>query len=186
MQPKGPYTIGGFCLGGILAYEIASQLRAAGHEVSLVVLVDAPNPSYIESCDSLTSKVKYVRYVLKRAARLGLRKSLVYLRERFAGTERTKSAENEMLAALQAAALAYHPEKYEGKVLLILASERPPHVNLLPGWQKVVPDNLYTRYVDAHHRDFQNENILRGVADVIVSHLVPNRRQAFVFLRRHS
>src|SRR5208282_1315626 len=85
--------------------------------------------------------------------------------------ERTKSAESERLAALQAAALAYQPEKYEGKVLLILASERPPHVNLLHGWQKVVPDNLYAQYVGAHHRDFQKEKVLRSVADVIVSHL---------------
>jgi amino acid adenylation domain-containing protein len=168
VQSEGPYTIGGFCLGGLLAYEIASQLRTAGHEVSLVAIVDAPNPSYIESCDSPTSKMKYARYLLKRATRLDLPTSLAYLRERFAGTERTKSPENEML---QAAALAYQPEKYEGKVLLILAAEHPPHVNFLPGWQKVVPDDLYTRYVDAHHRDFHKEKILRSVADVIVSHL---------------
>ena len=168
VQSEGPYTIGGFCLGGLLAYEIASQLRAAGHEVSLVAIVDAPNPSCIESCDSLTSKVKYARYLLKRATRLSLQTSLVYLCERFARTEGTESAESKVL---QAAALAYKPERYEGKVLLILASERPPHVNYLPGWQKVVPDNLYTRYVGAHHRDFQKERILRNVADVIVSHL---------------
>jgi aryl carrier-like protein len=30
-QSKGPYIIGGFCDGGILAYEIASQLQVAGH-----------------------------------------------------------------------------------------------------------------------------------------------------------
>jgi thioesterase domain-containing protein/aryl carrier-like protein len=170
VQSEGPYTIGGFCLGGLLAYEIASQLRAAGHEVSLVAIVDAPNPSCIESCDSLTSKVNYVRYLLKRATRIGLPTSLAYLRERFIGAERTKSAENPVL---QAAALAYRPAKYQGKVLLILASERPPHVNFLPGWQKVVPDGLYTRYVGAHHRDFQKEKVLRSVADVIVSHLPP-------------
>ena len=40
---------------------------------------------------------------------------------------------------IEAAALAYQPEKYEGKVLLLLASDRPPHVNFLPGWQAVVP-----------------------------------------------
>ena len=44
MQPEGPYTIGGLCLGGILAYEIAFQLQAAGREVSLLVLLDPPTP----------------------------------------------------------------------------------------------------------------------------------------------
>jgi amino acid adenylation domain-containing protein len=168
VQTEGPYTIGGFCLGGLLAYEIASQLRAAGHEVSLVAMVDAPNPSCLDSCDSLKSKVKYARYLLKRATRLGPQTSFAYLFERFVGTERTESTENDLL---QAAALAYRPEKYEGKVLLILASERPPHVNFVPGWQKVVPENLHARYVGAHHRDFQKEKILRSVADVILSHL---------------
>ena len=30
IQPQGPFTIGGLCLGGILAYETASQIQAIG------------------------------------------------------------------------------------------------------------------------------------------------------------
>ena len=37
-QTNGPYLIGGFCLGGVLAYEVARQLRASAHEVSLLVV----------------------------------------------------------------------------------------------------------------------------------------------------
>jgi amino acid adenylation domain-containing protein len=174
-QPKGPYTIGGFCLGGLLAYEIASELRAAGHQVSLLVLLDPPNPTYIESCDSLTRKVSYLRYALKRAVRLGPRLSLVYCRDHLGKhlgrALRRKSAKSEMRVTLQTAALAYRPETYEGKVLLILASERPPHVNLLPGWQDVVPGNLNTQYVDGHHRDLLKGRSVRSVAEVIVSQL---------------
>jgi amino acid adenylation domain-containing protein len=174
-QPKGPYTIGGFCLGGLLAYEIASQLRAAGHEVSHLVLLDPPNPRYIESCDSLTRKASYLRYALKRAVRLGPRLSLVYSRdhlgERFGRAVGRKSAKSEMKTALQTAALAYRPEIYQGRVLLILASEHPPHVNLLRGWQDVVPHNLTTRYVDGHHRDVLKDRSVPTVTDVIVSYL---------------
>ena len=54
---QGPYAIGGLCLGGILAYEIASQLRAAGREVSLLALLDTPHPSDLEACLSMTLKV---------------------------------------------------------------------------------------------------------------------------------
>ncbi|MGD0965467.1 MAG: thioesterase domain-containing protein, partial [Candidatus Acidiferrales bacterium] len=176
-QSEGPYTIGGFCVGGILAYEIASQLQAAGHEVSLLVLVDAPNPAYLELCDSLARKVSYLRYALKRAARLGLRMSLVYLgerlRKRFA---RTRSARTEMRVAQEmseAAAFAYQPERYEGKVLLLLASERPPHVNFLPGWQAVVPRNLHTQYLDGHHRDLLKAENVPSIGHAIVSHLMP-------------
>ncbi len=40
-QPSGPYLLLGFCFGGILAYEAAKQLRFAGEEVSLLVMLDS-------------------------------------------------------------------------------------------------------------------------------------------------
>jgi thioesterase domain-containing protein len=40
IQPQGPYILGGVCLGGALALEMAKRLQAAGDEVSLVILVD--------------------------------------------------------------------------------------------------------------------------------------------------
>ncbi len=40
-QPQGPYFLGGFCLGGLLALEVAQQLKAAGQEVALVVLIQS-------------------------------------------------------------------------------------------------------------------------------------------------
>ncbi|MEZ5714962.1 MAG: SDR family NAD(P)-dependent oxidoreductase [Paracoccaceae bacterium] len=44
VQPKGPYMLGGFSGGGIIAYEIAQQLKAAGDEVALLVMLDTPLP----------------------------------------------------------------------------------------------------------------------------------------------
>jgi amino acid adenylation domain-containing protein len=43
-QPEGPYFLGGFCLGGLLALEAAQQLTAAGQEVALVVLIQSIHP----------------------------------------------------------------------------------------------------------------------------------------------
>ncbi len=43
IQPEGPYDIGGFCLGGIIAYEMTRQLQEAGHEVATLVMVDSPD-----------------------------------------------------------------------------------------------------------------------------------------------
>ena len=40
VQPEGPYLLGGFCNGGLVAYEMAQQLRAAGESVDLLVLID--------------------------------------------------------------------------------------------------------------------------------------------------
>jgi amino acid adenylation domain-containing protein len=177
-QTEGPYAIGGLCLGGILAYEIASQLRAAGREVSLLVLLDTPHPSDLEACLSMTLKVSYLRYIMKRAVKLGPQISLTYLGKRlvtklprsirgnFAGTEMSIGQE-----MIETAAFEYRPGKYEGEVLLLLATERPPHVNLIPGWLEVIPRNLHTQYVDGHHRDLLDAPDVKGVADAILYHL---------------
>ena len=45
VRPTGPYILGGFSFGGVVAYEIAQQLRIAGDEVELLVLFDTPNPA---------------------------------------------------------------------------------------------------------------------------------------------
>lgn len=40
VQPAGPYLLGGFCNGGLVAYEVARQLQAAGQEVRRLVLIE--------------------------------------------------------------------------------------------------------------------------------------------------
>lgn len=44
VQPKGPYLVGGHCLGGAIAFEIAQQLQADGKDIVSVVLIDAYRP----------------------------------------------------------------------------------------------------------------------------------------------
>lgn len=45
VQPEGPYTLGGWSLGGALAYEVAKQLIAAGDDVAAILLIDTVRPS---------------------------------------------------------------------------------------------------------------------------------------------
>ncbi len=40
VQPAGPYRIGGWSFGGLAAFELAQQLRAAGEAVELLAIVD--------------------------------------------------------------------------------------------------------------------------------------------------
>ena len=42
-RPQGPYVIGGFCLGGVIAYETARLLQSEGETVALI-LFDSPTP----------------------------------------------------------------------------------------------------------------------------------------------
>lgn len=54
VQPHGPYFLGGYCMGGAVAYEAACQLRAAGEEIALLALFDTmefstlPPPSFFQ------------------------------------------------------------------------------------------------------------------------------------------
>jgi len=43
VQPAGPYFLGGYCMGGTLAFEAAQQLRASGEKTALLVTMDTPN-----------------------------------------------------------------------------------------------------------------------------------------------
>ena len=67
MQPEGPYLIGGYSLGAIIAVEAARQLNSDGNEVAGLFLLD---PSFTGRPPTGTPEPLSRR--LKRAARCGL------------------------------------------------------------------------------------------------------------------
>lgn len=42
--PTGPYLLGGYCIGGCIAFEMAHQLVEAGDQVPLLMLIDSVSP----------------------------------------------------------------------------------------------------------------------------------------------
>jgi Thioesterase domain len=58
VQPEGPYLLGGFCGGGVIAFEMARQLRAEGQSVDLLVLVEpGVGPSLITVGGTLVRRI---------------------------------------------------------------------------------------------------------------------------------
>ncbi|GAA2168995.1 amino acid adenylation domain-containing protein [Actinomadura napierensis] len=49
VQPSGPYHLAGWSLGGLIAYEMAVRLQAAGERVGLLALIDAYHTQDLES-----------------------------------------------------------------------------------------------------------------------------------------
>ena len=43
VQPHGPYFLGGYCMGGTIAYEMAQKLINSGEQVSMVAMLDTYN-----------------------------------------------------------------------------------------------------------------------------------------------
>jgi thioesterase domain-containing protein/acyl carrier protein len=46
VQPQGPYLVGGFSFGGLVAFEMARQLRQSGQQVGLLILIDPTPPNF--------------------------------------------------------------------------------------------------------------------------------------------
>ena len=153
VQPEGPYMVGGFSMGGEVAYEIAQQLQAQGQEVALVALLDTHNPEFsrrrntilrqaegpeddgseaeaAEFGSGLLNKLREVRrqlYFRYRFARMDVEKHLLYWRCR-----RVLRAGETLPQAMISPFLwkshidlvyAYDLKPYAGKVTLFRASE---------------------------------------------------------------
>ena len=174
VQPAGPFILGGLCVGSVLVYEIAQQMRAAGLEVGLLILLDAATQPYLSSCTKLSAKLSHPGYSLKRARQIGLGQTLVNVRKRlfksipFSLRLRMFKPDWDMTHEMIGnAAFVYYPQPYDGEVLLLLSANAPRHLDFLPGWQKVVEPKLTVAYVDGHHRDFITSENVGAIARII-------------------
>ena len=61
VQPRGPYRLAGYCVGGVLAYEVAAQLLGEDEQVDFLGLLDS---SYAPSHQALAAVGSLRDYVL--------------------------------------------------------------------------------------------------------------------------
>ena len=71
-QPQGPYRLAGWSLGGVLAFEMAHQLRRDGQQVALLALIDAYPPDFLRRAfpDGRDPEQDFARDVLDGAGPL--------------------------------------------------------------------------------------------------------------------
>jgi amino acid adenylation domain-containing protein len=135
VQPQGPYYVGGYCLGGTIAYEIAQRLRRHGHEVALVALMDTYNFSRMKRpvlsrflCQKIAfhwanmreiplwSWPRYFSHKL-RVARGGEMLSLLRMVTR-SSTDRPRASQESVQDINEKAAEFYEPKPYTGHVMV--------------------------------------------------------------------
>ncbi|HXO20584.1 MAG TPA: alpha/beta fold hydrolase, partial [Thermoanaerobaculia bacterium] len=68
-QSQGPYLLGGWSFGGVVAFEMARQLRARGIEMGLLALLDAWSPAAL-SVSTSRSEAELLRLFLRDQAGL--------------------------------------------------------------------------------------------------------------------
>jgi acyl transferase domain-containing protein/thioesterase domain-containing protein len=52
IQGKGPYYLGGYCLGGLVAYEISQRLLRQGESIGFLAMISTRTPAYIDQSHS--------------------------------------------------------------------------------------------------------------------------------------
>ncbi|HEU5228003.1 MAG TPA: amino acid adenylation domain-containing protein [Ktedonobacteraceae bacterium] len=70
VQPTGPYLLGGWSFGGLIAYEMAIQLQAQGLHVALLVLLDSQpssNGDHIATYDDTTALLDFAFHLALRS-----------------------------------------------------------------------------------------------------------------------
>lgn len=67
VQPEGPYRLGGWSMGGFIAYEIASKLKEDGHEVIQLAIID----SYLSKNRDATDDSIFYNFIRQLAALSG-------------------------------------------------------------------------------------------------------------------
>jgi amino acid adenylation domain-containing protein len=172
-QPQGPYYVGGWCMFGVLAYEVGRQLMAQGQAVELLTIIDTPNPAYnrgLSQMSRLNAKVQkalfhlatllrakpkeMLRYALERAR--NLRNKVVRLRERLSfemGLQQVDIRLMDLDPILFYAAVSYEAPGYPGPVLIIQAKERPSgrHWQLAEQWRERMSNEVVVHYVPGGH-----------------------------------
>ena len=179
-RPHGPYAFAGWCVDGILAYEMAQQLRAQREEVVLVAMMDAFHPvrrrerlwnaglNRLRFHSDMLASLSFKSgsdYVAERskALRLRLRRRIwrTLYRIHLATDRRVGDRLRVSDQILTAAASQYVPRTYDGRVVVFRAEIRPPGPEADPalGWCDVVP-HLYVVDVPGNHRDiFRASNV---------------------------
>ncbi len=87
-QPHGPYYLGGYCFGGVVAYEMACRLHAQGEKIALLALINSspPNSSYTSFRWTPATFFKFTKNLCVRAAcslRAAPEKRRAFLRWKF-------------------------------------------------------------------------------------------------------
>jgi aspartate racemase len=182
-QPGGPYYLSGICLGGVLAYEIAQQLLAAGEQVRFLLLIDTPMPGtleYLHTRSTLTeyldrhlgemlllrpgAKLKYLARWLGNGA-IRLASALGWRR----GEGSVARATERVVKANLKAFLSYRAKPYAGKLTLFICSDSPcrSYEDRRLAWSVPARGGLELHLVPGNHLSMVEEPHVRVMAQTL-------------------
>jgi len=187
IQPNGLYYLAGWSMGGVIAWEMAQQLQAAGQEVALLALIDSYAPSKSESitdeaslANSLAADLgglfgtelplkqlnleqlqpeEQLQQVFKAAKRLNLLPPEVDIEQM-----------HHLFQVFQANRVAiakYQPQPYSGKVALFCAGSTAED----RGWSSLSTGDLETYTIPGDHYTMLHSSYVQALAQQLETYL---------------
>ena len=166
VQPEGPYRIGGYSFGGLVAYEMAQMLEAQGESVGLLALFDA----YPGKEESRSEKLKQVLTLpLKERIKFILKKGsfvVMTLRKRIELQFLPRALRNVRQACSRAAG-DYEVQPYPGRVTLFRVREKSADsLNDPYGiWWRMAEGGVELREINGDHLSLLKEPQVRFLAE---------------------
>jgi amino acid adenylation domain-containing protein len=166
VQPNGPYFLGGWSFGGLVAFEMAQQLQKSGQKVALLAVLDtsAPvsknKPSFWGGLKFLmTTGARYIWpyfmdyfYLIADTNKLQSKLISQESKKRILKELRSKSILRVFQANSQAA-LSYVPQVYPSKITLLKNSEQSIIANQDPsmGWGDLAGGGVEIYNIPGNH-----------------------------------
>ena len=187
VAPEGPYLLGAWSIGGLIAYEMAQRLVEQGEEVGLLALLDAhvPRPGtnafggddgdgdpallaelfHLEPADLAAAPLPSIDAAIDAARRAGR------IGEGFGAPEAERLLR--VFKANVAAVHAYAPRPYPGRVTLLRCAATlagaPPEPSL--GWEALATGGVDVHWMPGDHGTLVFEPHAAAVAESLRAHL---------------
>ena len=181
-QPEGPYFLGGWSMGGDVAFEMAQQLQRQGQEVALLALFD----TWIGTKQHLGNDAELLASLFEEEASLSL--SHESFRQLSSGEQFNYVLEhvkkvNKLLPGTGIAQVGHLLDLYKaniramnnytlgraylGRVTLFQCSEQHRRNPLGPqvGWQRFLSNQLEVHLVPGHHHSMLHKPHVQILAD---------------------
>ena len=198
VQPSGPYHIGGYCMGGSVAYEIALRLTARGEQVANVFLLETYNACTLDHNHlrktRVKEKIENIKFHFDNVKSLSGKEKITFIKRKAeTAMKRTGARINKLAANIglsnigesaghlsltlrdinDKAQMEYSPLKYKGKVVLLrpkisFATEPDPKF----GWGDFVEGELKIYNLDNAPRGMLTEPFVKHTAQIIESELI--------------
>jgi thioesterase domain-containing protein len=184
LQPRGPYLLGGYSGGCIVAFEMARLLATAGEGVALLALIDTYAPQMpVPRMTALTRLARvrdegmsYVVAALRRQhERVVLARNLRAIERSLAAGQPIPFAlrEHHLIRNFRRAVSRYQPERWPGRAVLFRAAEIPylcREGGPTYGWNRLLDRVEVVAMPGSHHTLLLGKNVapLVGALDAAI------------------